>query len=69
MKSKNIAVLYPKSQFTDIQLGRLASLGKVTFIESARTQKRKQKKIRNYWYLALIWLVVFLKPEIGYYSY
>ncbi|OGE29613.1 hypothetical protein A2867_01985 [Candidatus Daviesbacteria bacterium RIFCSPHIGHO2_01_FULL_40_11] len=34
MKSKNIAVLYPKSQFTDIQLGRLASLGKVTFIES-----------------------------------
>lgn len=34
MKSKNIAVLYPKSQFLPLQLDRLASLGKVTFIES-----------------------------------
>jgi lactate dehydrogenase-like 2-hydroxyacid dehydrogenase len=34
MKTKNISVLFPKSQFSPLQLERLASLGKVTFIES-----------------------------------
>lgn len=34
MKSKNIAVLYPKSQFSLLQLDRLLSLGKTTFIEN-----------------------------------
>jgi len=31
MKSKNISILFPKSQFSEIQLERLAVLGKVTF--------------------------------------
>jgi len=34
MKSKNIAILYPKSQFSDVQLQRLLGLGKVDFIQS-----------------------------------
>jgi len=34
MKSKNIAVLFPQSQFSPVQLERLASLGKVSFIKN-----------------------------------
>lgn len=34
MKTKNISIVFPKDQFSEIQLQRLASLGKVSFIES-----------------------------------
>ncbi|MDD4938138.1 MAG: NAD(P)-dependent oxidoreductase [Candidatus Shapirobacteria bacterium] len=34
MKSKNISVLFPQSQFSPLQLERLANLGKVSFIKN-----------------------------------
>jgi len=45
MKVQSISVLYPKSQFTDIQLQRLAGLGKVSFLESAGVKCPKDTEL------------------------
>lgn len=39
MKNKNITILCPKSQFSEVQLQRLEGLGKVSFIESLKCPK------------------------------
>jgi len=45
MKIQSISVLFPKSQFTDIQLQRLAGLGKVSFLESAGVKCPKDTEL------------------------
>jgi len=45
MKQKNIAIAFPKSQFSEVQLQRLESLGKVSFIESISSRCPKDVEI------------------------
>ena len=45
MKITNISIQFPKSQFTEIQLQRLAGLGKVSFLEGAGVKCPKDTEL------------------------
>jgi phosphoglycerate dehydrogenase-like enzyme len=45
MKNKNITILCPKSQFSEVQLQRLEGLGKISFIESKSLKCPKDTEI------------------------
>ena len=45
MRQKNIAVTFPKSQFSEIQLGRFAGLGKVTFVSGSSVKCPKDTEV------------------------
>lgn len=45
MNTKNISVLYPRVQFSSVQLERLANLGKVTFVDGVSSKCPRDTEI------------------------